>query len=558
MSFTRKVCLTLGTALSTLGMAAVAHAQDDRPNILLIVVDDMGMADLGSFGGEIPTPNLDSLAEQGVRLTNFHASAVCSPSRAMLMTGVDNHLAGLGNMAEELSPNQEGQPGYEGRLNDRVVTIATLLGDAGYDTFMTGKWHLGAVEGSRPSDRGFDRSFAMLSGGASHFADMRPAYSPDPDGKAPYMEDGQPLTELPANFGYSSQFYVDQMIEYLDSSNGDESPFFAYLAFTAPHWPLQAPAATIAKYKGQYDAGYDALFTERLARQKELGIVPEDVSGGRLPLKYIPWTELPEQQRKVESRAMEIYAAMIDEIDSNTGRLIDSLEASGKLDNTVIVFMSDNGAEGHDLDETWPGDLFPEIRRNIDERHDFSYEAMGAERSYVLYGPGWARAGSPALSLFKGFPTEGGIRVPAFVTINGVDGGRISDRYYSIEDIAPTLLELAGVQAPDGSWDGRPVEAISGTSMLNSLVADDSEDAVASDAGEILGKSFIREGDWKAVRFPAPYGSGEWQLFNLADDLGETDDLAATHPDKLDGLLGDWDEYVTKVGVVMPDWVSGY
>lgn len=255
---------------------------------------------------------------------------------------------------------------------------------------------------------------------------------------------------------------------------------------------------------------------------------------------------------------MEIYAAMIDEIDSNTGRLIDLLEASGKLDNTVIVFMSDNGAEGHDLDETWPGDLFPEIRRNIDERHDFSYEAMGAERSYVLYGPGWARAGSPALSLFKGFPTEGGIRVPAFVTINGVDGGRISDRYYSIEDIAPTLLELAGVQAPDGSWDGRPVEAISGTSMLNSLVADDSEDAVASDAGEILGKSFIREGDWKAVRFPAPYGSGEWQLFNLADDLGETDDLAATHPDKLDGLLGDWDEYVTKVGVVMPDWVSGY
>lgn len=387
MTFSAKLRLTLGTALATLGMAAAAEAQGDRPNILVIVADDMGMADLGSFGGEIPTPNLDRIAEGGVRLTNFHASAVCSPTRAMLLTGVDNHLAGLGNMAEEMAPNQEGQPGYEGRLNDRVVTIASVLGEAGYDTFMTGKWHLGAAEGSRPFERGFDRSFAMLSGGASHFVDMRPAYSPDPEGKAPYMEDDRTLTELPAEFGYSSQFFVDRMIDYIGEAGG-ERPFFAYLAFTAPHWPLQAPAATIEKYRGRYDAGYDALHAERLDRQKRLGIVPETATGGRPPVKYAPWTELSEAERRTESRAMEIYAAMIDEMDANTGRLIDALEASGELDHTAIVFLSDNGPEGHDLDETWPRDLFPEIRRNVEGRHDFSYENMGAELSYVLYGPG--------------------------------------------------------------------------------------------------------------------------------------------------------------------------
>lgn len=557
MTLSAKLRLTLGTALATLGLAAAAQAEGDRPNILLIVADDMGMADLGSFGGEIPTPNLDRIAEGGARLTNFHASAVCSPTRAMLLTGVDNHLAGLGNMAEEMAPNQEGQPGYEGRLNDRVVTIASVLGEAGYDTFMTGKWHLGAVEGSRPFERGFDRSFAMLSGGASHFADMRPAYSPDPEGKAPYMEDDRTLTELPAEFDYSSQFFVDRMIDYIGEADGDR-PFFAYLAFTAPHWPLQAPAATIEKYRGRYDAGYDALFAERLDRQKRLGIVPETATGGRPPLKYVPWAELPEAERRTQSRAMEIYAAMVDEMDANTGRLIDALEASGELDDTVIVFLSDNGPEGHDLDETWPRDLFPEIRRNVEERHDFSYENMGAERSYVLYGPGWARAASPALSLFKGFPTEGGTRVPAFLSFEGIEAGRISDRYTSVNDIAPTLLELAGVAIPDGSFRGRPVETMRGTSLLRSLASDTADESPAADAGEILGKSYVRDGAWKALRMSEPYGTGAWQLFNLTDDLGETNDLAAAHPDTLSALVSRWDDYATQVGVVMPNWASGY
>jgi len=218
-----------------------------RPNILLIVVDDMGFSDIGSFGGEIATPNLDRLAFEGIRFSNFHAAAACSPSRAMLLTGVDSHLAGLGNMLEELSPNQKGQPGYEGYLNERVVTLPTLLQDAGYRTYLTGKWHLGSGKGKGPADRGFDSSFALDSGGASHFADMRPAYAPSPDIKASYSENGIKLTSLPDDFEYSTQYYVDRMIGYLDDQVDSEQPFFAYLSFTAPHWPLQAPDEAIAR-----------------------------------------------------------------------------------------------------------------------------------------------------------------------------------------------------------------------------------------------------------------------------------------------------------------------
>jgi arylsulfatase A-like enzyme len=227
-----------------------------RPNFLLIVVDDMGLADLGSFGGEIPTPNLDRLALAGIRFTNFHAAPVCSATRAMLLTGVDSHKAGLGNMAEDLAPNQIGMAGHEGELNGHVVTIASLLQNAGYATFMTGKWHLGKALETSPWAKGFDHSFALLAGAASHYPDMQPAYSPDPKGKAPYREDQQLLESLPTAFKYSTQFYTDRMIDYLSDKRAAEQPFFAYLAYTAPHWPLQAPPEAIARYQGAYDAGY--------------------------------------------------------------------------------------------------------------------------------------------------------------------------------------------------------------------------------------------------------------------------------------------------------------
>jgi arylsulfatase A-like enzyme len=530
-----------------------------QPNILLIVADDLGQADLGSFGGEIATPNLDRLAYAGVRFSDFHAAPACSPSRAMLLTGVDSHRTGLGNLAEELAPNQKGQPGYEGQLNDRVITLATRLRDAGYRTFMTGKWHLGATPESVPAARGFDRSFLLATGGASHFADMQPAYAPTPQSKANYWEDGQRLATLPANFHYSSQFYVDRMIEYLEAERGATKPFFAYLAFTAPHWPLQAPDAAIARYAHRYDAGYDVLAERRLARQKELGLVPADAPLAARAPHGRSWHALTAAQRRVAARAMEVYAAMVDELDRHTGRLLDYLARRGLLDDTIVVFLSDNGAEGHDLDETWPAALFPDIRRTIDATHDFSYAQMGRPGSYTLYGPDWARAGAPALRLYEGFPSEGGIRVAAFIYYpRALPRPRIVDDEVSIRDIAPTLLEFAGVPWQGSSYADRSVEPITGRSLLPLLRGQERALPQRVNGVELMGKYAIRVGAWKLLHMPPPYGSGGWQLYDLRHDLAESHDLAGARPDKLAELRADWDSYARDNRVILPDWVSGY
>jgi len=538
----------------------VISSTSQPSNFLVIVVDDMGMADIGSFGGEIDTPNLNALATSGIRLTNFHTSPVCSATRAMLLTGVDNHKAGLGNMAEEMAPNQRGMPGHEGELNDSVATVPELLKSKGYRSYMTGKWHLGMSEQASPFARGFDRSFTLLSGGASHYPDMKPAYSPDPDGKAPYRRNADMVTSLPDSFRYSSQFYVDEMIGYLKQDRAQKKPFFAYLAFTAPHWPLQAPAATIAKYKGRFDAGYDVIRDARLKRQKQLGIIPKNAEVAVASPKERPWTLLSEKERQTELRAMEIYAAMIDEVDQNVGRLIDYLRASGQLENTVVIFISDNGTEGHDLDETWPADQFPEIRKNIDSRHDFSLENMGAENSYVLYGPNWARAGSPALRLYKGFPTEGGTRVSAFVNYRGFKKGVISDRFFSVKDIAPTLLAMAGVQHPAPKYNGHNIEPMSGFDMRTALAsgAGNSDDQPRVEGGEIMGKYMIRQGQWKMVHIAPPHGNGSWQLYDLENDLAENKDLSVARPDIVKTLTAEWERYSKENGVILPNEVSGY
>ena len=532
----------------------------DRPNILLIVVDDMGFSDLGAFGSEIETPNLDQLATSGIRLTNFQAASTCSPTRSMLLTGVDSHLAGLGNMLEELSPNQKGQPGYEGFLNDRVVTVATLLKEAGYRTMMTGKWHLGQESGTGPSARGFEQSFTLVPGGASHFPDMRPAYAPSPETKAKYRDNGVLLNQLPDGFEYSSQYYVDRLIDFMSGSVDDDAPFFAYLSFTAPHWPLQAPAEAIEKYRGRYDQGYDVLLSDRLDRAKRLGVIPESAGQNPAPFKYRPWDELSDTERRYEARAMEVYAAMIDEVDRHSGRLFDYLRQSGEFDNTVIVFLSDNGAEGHDLDETWPADLFPKIRKTIDESHDFSFDAMGHPGSYVLYGPNWARAGSPAFNLYKAFPTEGGTRVAAFVHYSEFVSEAVMDSSMSVRDITPTLLELAGIGLPDGEFMGRPVERISGISQAGILSGEKAglADAERVLVNELFGKRSVRRGNWKLTHMPEPYGNNAWQLFDLARDIGEAADIAAENAGIVKELVAEWQKYADENNVILPDWVSGY
>jgi len=538
----------------------LAAAPDTRPNILLIVADDLGFADLGSFGGEIPTPNLDALAYAGLRFTDFQAAPACSPTRAMLLSGVDNHRAGLGNMAEELSPNQTGQPGYEGYLNARVVTVATQLRDAGYHTYLSGKWHLGLTPELGPGARGFERSFVQLSG-ASHFADMQPSYAPDPKAKAKYLQDDVPLTTLPENFSYSSQFHADNLINYIERDRASGKPFFGFLSFTAPHWPLQLPDDQLESFAGSYDAGYDALYDQRWQRMVSMGLIKADAAKPPRPPKAVPWQSLSSEQQAIEARSMEIYAGMVQQMDYHTGRVITYLKSRGLLDNTLIVFLSDNGAEGHDLDDTWPADTFPKIRRVIDARFDFSYANMGRPNSYTMYGPGWARAGAPHLRMYKAFPSEGGTRVAAFATFPGrIAKGVTSNALVSVKDIAPTLLDFAGIEPHQGEYRGRKVEPMSGWSLRSMLQSGEAEESFDDrELGmELFGKYAYRRGPWKMTIMPHPYGSGEAELYNLDRDPGETTNLAKEQPDLLAQLIVNWQHYAKENGVILPDWVSGY
>ena len=537
---------------TTLAEAPVVQTSESRPNILLVVVDDMGYSDIGSFGGEIPTPHIDALAMAGTRFTDFQVLPACSPTRASLLTGREPHGVGFGSLAEELADNQKGRDAYAGALPVDVVTLPSLLQIAGYKTYMAGKWHLGYEAGRGPGFFGFDRSVALLDGGASHFPDMRPAYAPDPNAIARYTLDDIPVTQAPANFEYSSQFYADSLIEFIGDS--PQEPFFGYLSFTAPHWPLQAPEDTIAGFEESYVSGYEQLRDQRLAAMKSMGLIAPDTPLSELPPKVRPWGELTTDEQAREARAMAVYAAMISEIDQNLGRVIDHLTRIDALDNTVIVFFSDNGAEGHDLNETWPGDLFPKIRKVIDERFDHSTEAMGQPGSYTLYGAGWAHASAPHLKLYKGFPTEGGTRVAAFMKLpNAAGQPSLWREQVSVRDVMPTLLELARAPVPAAVADG-----LVGRSLLSVLQGKDSTPSHPTLAIEFLGKNAVRDGQWKLVRLPPPYGTGEFQLYDLSSDLGERHDVAAQHPERVSQMRGLYQDYVARLGVVEPNWVSGY
>lgn len=538
------------------------EADISKPNILLIIADDLGYAELGSFGGEIPTPNLDKLALAGVRFSQLRVAPTCSPSRAMLFTGVDNHKAGLGNMMEELAPNQKGQPGHEGYLNHNVVTVATLLKDAGYRTYYSGKWHLGLTKETGPKARGFEHSFAMLAGGAHHHANMKPAYAPDPNAVAPYRDNHDKLSELPVDYRYSSQFFVDKLIEYFeaDAEPKKQQPFFAVLSFMAPHWPLQAPQAVVDKYKGHYDQGHEQIAAARLDKQKEIGLIPTSAQLAPMLAKGKHWDELSQSQQRTEARAMEIYAAMVDQLDVHSGRLLQYLEDQGLMDNTLIIFLSENGAEGHDLDQTWPAELFPEIRAVIDNRHDFSFENMGKPNSYVLYGPNWGWAASPAFRSHKGSVHEGGLRVPVFMYYpKKLASGTINHAPFHIKDIVPTILSITGVEHPGEQYQGRSIEPISGMDMLPYISKTATKNPPSTvEIHEIFGKRYVLKYPWKLVHQPPPQGTDMWQLYDLEADLAEINDLADEHPDIVAELSSHWRQYVVENNVILPDWVTGY
>jgi arylsulfatase len=530
---------------------AAATGEAREPNFLVIVTDDLAYADLGAFGGEIDTPNLDRLASSGVRLTNFQVSPTCSPTRSMILTGNDHHQAGIGNMAELLTPEQRGKPGYEGHLNERVATIAERLQDIGYHTLLSGKWHLGVKPGQWPADRGFNRSFALLEGGDNHFA-ARTAWHRG----STYVEDRE-VVSLPDNF-YSSDYFTDNILTLLDEARGLDKPFFAYLAYTAPHWPLQAPDELIAKYSDRYAAGYEALRAQRFERQKALGLIA-DISMG--PLYGIkPWAELSAAEQAVEARKMAVHAAMIDSVDTNIGRVVDQLAAAGELDNTVIIFLSDNGAAGSDYGRV--GVFDKGFTRMVAENFDNSIDNIGRANSLTWSGPGWGQAGTSPFLLFKIFTSQGGIRSPLIATGPGLQKGVINASLAHVTDIAATILDLAGAP-PSGAGLGPagrlPVEGISWKPVLSGQSDVIRGDDVAV-GGELFGGRNLTKGDYKAVWLNDMAGNidsqlplGRWLLFNIVNDPGETRDLALLLPDKLRELVAEWDAYAQRVGVILPE-----
>ena len=516
-----------------------APAAGQRPNLVLIVADDLGWSDMGAFGGEIPTPTLDALAAQGMMLTQFYANMSCSPTRAMLMSGTDAHLAGLGIMGAPRRGPQAGAPGYEGHLNFNVASLPDLLRDAGYHTYMTGKWHLGGSLETSPHARGFERSFVSIDG-AAHLGPL----SWGGPGLAPYREDDGGIVNVGDDF-YSTRVYTERMIEYIEADRGDGQPFFAWLAYTAPHWPLQAPQESIARFEGRYDAGYEALHAERLERAKALGLIPDDFVAEGPPDGEPRWGELSDEERRVRARYMEIYAAMVSDLDRYIGDFVDYLDSIGELDNTFILFMSDNGAEG------WESSRFQDW---VDECCDNSFANLGSGDSYVMYGRNWSWTGAAPFRRQKFTAFEGGIRVPAFVRFPGqVAPGTRNDVIGTAMDVMPTFLELAGATHPAPIYKGNAVEPMQGRSLLPELTGSGELDDDSHWFGvELYGQRAIRQGDWKIVwDAAAPDGERGWQLFNLADDPAEQFDLAAAEPERFAAMQKLWHQYERNNGVIL-------
>ncbi|MDB4986706.1 MAG: arylsulfatase [Myxococcaceae bacterium] len=512
-----------------------------RPNILLLVADDLGYSDIGAFGGEINTPNLDTLAAEGRLLTGHHSAATCSPTRSMLISGTDHHLVGLGTMAELLQHEQQGKPGYEGYLNQKSLSIAQLLSDSGYHTYMAGKWHLGLTEDKSPKAWGFESSFVLTSGAAAHFAPR--AGAPTPSEAVVYREDGV-ATTVPADF-YSSNFYADKLISYLAAHEGDGKLFFAYAAFTEPHWPLQAPDDFIDRYHGRYDGGYEPIRSARLARQKQLGIIPQDFQPNPgLPVSDTnpKWETLTPEQRQVEARHMEVYAAMVENLDHNIGRIIQYLKRTGQYDDTFIFFESDNGAEG--------GSGFP------DTGADNSYANIGRVGSNANYGKRWAEVSATPFRLWKAFSAEGGVSVPAIARLpKSTSSQQLFAGLSHVSDLAPTFLELAQAPDPGSHYKGRDVYPITGHSLLPVLEGGAKSVRAPGEVlvDELFGRRYVRKDQWKLTWIEAPYGTSDWQLYNIDQDRGETTDVSAQQPDVRSSLTSEWDKYVTRVGVVLPN-----
>ncbi len=513
------------------------------PNIVLILADDVALMDFGIYGGEASTPNIDQLAKKGSMFTNHHASPMCAPSRAMLLTGYDSHLTGVPNLPLFLPPEYVKKPGYEGVINEKIKTVATRLKQNGYRTYMTGKWHLGHTPKTLPSKRGFDRTFILDASGADNWEHK--AYLPT-QSKPPWFEDGKAI-DLPDDF-YSSRNLVDKMIGFMDDGADNNSPFFSFLSFQAVHLPVQAPKEFVKKYKGVYNGGWEELRAKRFTKAKELGLVPDTAQlNGFLPVLN-KWADLSEAEKARKAQDMAVNAAMLEAMDFHIGRYIQYLKEKGLFENTIFIITSDNGPEASDPSlltgmSTWM--KYAGYHRDT---------ARLGEKGYFGYiGPEFGSAAASPSSFFKFYAGEGGLRTP--LIISGATIPTTTQKAFSfITDITPTILNAAGINQKQNTKD-LPLTGRSLYPLMNNQT-DRVYQADEPIGMEAAGQAALFLGDLKLVRNGKPYGDGVWRVYNMKVDPGETNDLSKAQPDVFQSLLGHYDAYKTKFGVL--DMPEGY
>lgn len=519
---------------------APAFAQDQkarRPNILVILFDDVGFSGFGAYGGDERTPRIDALAKRGVILSRYYTSPFCGPTRAMLMTGMDSHQVGMGTLVETVTPAMRSAPGYSMRWNADQKTIGTMLSKAGYQTYVTGKWGIGEIGANLPNKFGFDRSYVMDATGGGNY-DAKP-YLPGSH-SVEWFEDGKPIT-LPEDY-YSSRSLVDKMIEYVDAGD-PKRPFFGYLALQAAHMPIQVPTEYVDRYNGVFDRGWDVMREERLRRAIDRGLVPPTTKLKSAPAVHRAWNALSAKDKALATREMQVNAGMMEAADYHIGRLLDHLQAKGQLDNTIVMVLSDNGAESGQSRINGPANLALDAVKLI-EGFDTSYENLGQRRSVTAVGPEWASVLSSPFDLYKFYGSEGGLRVPFVIAGPGIATSGIEHAPVHVADLVPTMLDAAGAQYDPAQFYGRSV-----LPMLKGTTETTYQDK-ESFAIEVSGNAGLYRGKWKITRNTPPLGDGQWRLYDISVDPGETTDLSGANPELFKEMLAEYQTYAKKVGVL--------
>ena len=521
-SFIKKSAQGIGAASVAAGLPSLTCSPSGKqPNILLIMVDDMGYSDIGCYGSEINTPNLDKLAEEGLRFTHFYNASRCCPTRASLLTGLYPHQAGMGDMV-----NSSDKPGpYQGYLNKKCLTIAEALKPAGYTTLMSGKWHVGEEQPHWPTDRGFDHYFGLISGAANYWDISK--------GKRPGIQrqmalDGEPWQPPEEGF-YMTDAITHHAVEFLNEYTSDQNPFFMYVAYTAPHWPLHAWPEDIQKYEGKYKMGWDVLRQQRYERMVDMGIIDEKWQLSPRDPKAMPWDEV--EDKELMDRKMAVYAAQIDRMDQGVGKILNKLDELGETDNTLVLFLSDNGA----CHESGPLGF---DRRNNDV-------PIGGEDSYASYGRSWSNAGNTPFRMHKHWVHEGGIATPLIARWPDViqQKGKLTQQVGHIIDVMATCTEVAGTTYPE-THNGNELTPLQGKSLLPVFQGTQRQEHEYL-FWEHEGNKAVRHHQWKLVSKE----SGNWELYDIVADRTELHDLKNEKPEIYEKLLNAWQEWAQDVGV---------